>query len=86
MTEAPDALLTVLPLYRGLGFVSAFSELSDDVVLFPCSGDLEQLALLARVLRGSGTTSPDHGVLQDASPPTEVVSTREHRASPQHAT
>jgi hypothetical protein len=42
-----------------------------DVVLSPCSGDLEQASLLAQVLRAGGTTSGDHRVLQGAFPTTE---------------
>ena len=40
----------------------------DDVVLFPCVGDLEQVALVAQVLRSGGTTPGDPGVSQ-VSPP-----------------
>jgi alkanesulfonate monooxygenase SsuD/methylene tetrahydromethanopterin reductase-like flavin-dependent oxidoreductase (luciferase family) len=38
-----------------------------DVVLFPCSGGLEQVSLLAQVLRAGGTTSGDHRVFQGPS-------------------
>jgi alkanesulfonate monooxygenase SsuD/methylene tetrahydromethanopterin reductase-like flavin-dependent oxidoreductase (luciferase family) len=43
----------------------------DEVALYPCSGDLEQVHLLAQIIRDSGTNSGERHAFPDPSPSTE---------------
>jgi alkanesulfonate monooxygenase SsuD/methylene tetrahydromethanopterin reductase-like flavin-dependent oxidoreductase (luciferase family) len=66
----PDTLTDARQIHAELHRLSEAN--CDEVVLYPCSGELEQISLLARIVRANGTNSGDHPVLREPAPSIEI--------------